>query len=113
MARIGFASDPTPLTYFLFTISPCSDAEAEVKKEEWREIAKRELEDWYKHREEQLEKSKANNRCVIIVSAQSKKWLWWFFMRNLCDKFCNGFPFFKLTIIKAGWIFQVIERNSL
>merc|ERR1711976_975931 len=38
------------------------DAEAETKKAEWREVAKKELEDWYKHREEQLEKSKKNNR---------------------------------------------------
>lgn len=39
-----------------------SDAEAETKKEEWKEIAKQELSDWYKHSEEQLLKNKANNR---------------------------------------------------
>ena len=39
-----------------------TDAESESKKKEWREIAKKELEDWYKHREEQLEKTFKLNR---------------------------------------------------
>ena len=39
-----------------------TDAESETKKTEWREIAKKELEDWYKHREEQLEKTFKLNR---------------------------------------------------
>lgn len=38
------------------------DAESECQKAEWREQAKRELEDWYKHRMEQLEKQKKVNR---------------------------------------------------
>lgn len=38
------------------------DAEEEKKKEELREQAKKELEDWYKHYEEQLEKTKETNR---------------------------------------------------
>lgn len=38
------------------------DAESEKKKAEWREIARRELDEWHKHREEQLEKSKKVNR---------------------------------------------------
>lgn len=38
------------------------DAGSEKKKAEWREIAKRELEDWYRHRDELLEKSKKVNR---------------------------------------------------
>lgn len=38
------------------------DAESEKKKAEWRELAKRELEEWYKHREELLEKAKKANR---------------------------------------------------
>ena len=41
-----------------------TDAESEEKKREWREIAKKELEDWYRHRAEQLEKTKKNNRFV-------------------------------------------------
>lgn len=38
------------------------DAESEKKKAEWREQARRELDDWHKHREEQLDKSKKVNR---------------------------------------------------
>jgi hypothetical protein len=38
------------------------DADSEKKKAEWREIARHELEDWYKHRNEQVEKSKKVNR---------------------------------------------------
>jgi clathrin light chain A len=38
------------------------DAESEKKKAEWREIARHELEDWYKHRDEQVEKAKLLNR---------------------------------------------------
>lgn len=38
------------------------DAEEEKKKTEWREQAKRELEDWYKNRQEQLVKTLANNK---------------------------------------------------
>ena len=38
------------------------DAEEEQKKGEWRELARKELEDWYKQREEQLTKTIANNK---------------------------------------------------
>ena len=38
------------------------DAEEEVKKKELREAAKRELEEWYKNRQEQLAKTKENNK---------------------------------------------------
>lgn len=38
------------------------DKEEEIKKQEWREIAKKELEDWYKNYEEQIAKTKAANR---------------------------------------------------
>lgn len=38
------------------------DADSEKKKAEWRDIARHELEDWYKHRNEQVEKSKKVNR---------------------------------------------------
>ena len=43
-----------------------SDAESEKKKAEWREQARRELDDWHKHREEQLDKSKKVNRFVTV-----------------------------------------------
>jgi hypothetical protein len=38
------------------------DAEEEKKKAEWKEQAKRELEEWYKNRQEQLVKTIANNK---------------------------------------------------
>jgi len=38
------------------------DADEELKKNELRDKAKQELEDWYKHYEDQLEKSKTVNR---------------------------------------------------
>ncbi|KAK3583189.1 hypothetical protein CHS0354_025708 [Potamilus streckersoni] len=38
------------------------DQEEEKKKTEWMHIAKKEIEDWYKHHEEQLVKTKENNR---------------------------------------------------
>ena len=40
-----------------------SDVGSEEKKGEWREMAKKELDDWCKHRDEQLEKTKSSNRC--------------------------------------------------
>lgn len=48
------------------------DEESEKKKGEWREIAKKELEDWYRHRNEQLEKTKANNREAEAVFVQDR-----------------------------------------
>ncbi|KAF5308296.1 hypothetical protein FQR65_LT06289 [Abscondita terminalis] len=38
------------------------DEEEEKKKDELREIARKELQDWYKHHEEQIAKTKAANR---------------------------------------------------
>lgn len=38
------------------------DAAEEKKMQEWRSQAKKELDDWYKSRKDQLEKSKKNNR---------------------------------------------------
>lgn len=40
------------------------DLNEEKKKEEWREAAKRELEEWYRHHEELIAKTKAANRYV-------------------------------------------------
>ncbi|XP_070533843.1 clathrin light chain A-like [Ptychodera flava] len=40
------------------------DAESEKKQTEWREIAKKELEDWYRQRDEQLQKTVASNRAT-------------------------------------------------
>ena len=44
---------------------PCrcsADEEEERKKAEWREAAKKELEDWYKQHEESVSKTRAANR---------------------------------------------------
>lgn len=38
------------------------DAEEEKKKEEWREAARKELEEWYKHHAEAISKTKTTNR---------------------------------------------------
>ena len=43
------------------------DEEEGEKKTEMREIAKKELDDWYKHHAEQLEKTKENNRYVVKI----------------------------------------------
>lgn len=43
------------VTYFV-------DANEEKKKAEMREAAKKELEEWYKHHEELIAKTKADNR---------------------------------------------------
>ncbi|XP_060066822.1 clathrin light chain A-like isoform X1 [Ylistrum balloti] len=40
------------------------DKEEEKKQQEMREGAKKELDDWYKHNQEQLEKTKENNRAA-------------------------------------------------
>lgn len=44
------------------------DAEEQIKKQEWRELAKKELEEWYKHRQEQLVKTIENNRMTNKAS---------------------------------------------
>lgn len=38
------------------------DAEEAQKKEAWREAAKKELDDWYKHHNEQVQKTRETNR---------------------------------------------------
>ncbi len=48
--------------WWCFGVMSRLDKESEKRKAEWREIAKKELDDWYKHREEQLEKTFKLNR---------------------------------------------------
>ncbi|XP_037086772.1 clathrin light chain-like isoform X2 [Pollicipes pollicipes] len=50
------------------------DAEEERKKDEWRESAKKELEDWYKQHEESVSKTRAANRAAEkeLVSGDNK-----------------------------------------
>jgi len=51
------------------------DNEEETKKRELKEVAKKELDDWYKHYDEQLQKSKENNRAAedAFVSERDEK----------------------------------------
>lgn len=49
------------------SISVYPDKEEEKKKQEWREIAKKELEEWYRNHEEAIAKTKAANRYVGFV----------------------------------------------
>ena len=44
------------------------DKEEEVKKVEWKATAKKELDDWYKQRDEQLTKTHANHKLIFIFS---------------------------------------------
>jgi hypothetical protein len=50
----------------IYHISNVDEEEGE-KKTEMREIAKKELDDWYKHHAEQLEKTKENNQYVVKI----------------------------------------------
>ena len=45
-----------------------ADEAEEKAKEEWRQKAKKELDDWYKHHAEQLEKTRENNRYLTPVN---------------------------------------------
>jgi len=51
------------------------DSEEEAKKQELRDIAKKELDDWYKHHNEQMQKTKENNRASeeAFVSERDEK----------------------------------------
>lgn len=42
-----------------------ADEREDKAKEEWKGKAKKELDDWYKHHAEQLEKTRENNRYCI------------------------------------------------
>jgi len=42
-----------------------TDREEAGKMEEWREQARKELDDWYRHRDEQFQKAKALNRYLL------------------------------------------------
>lgn len=48
--------------------APKQDSASKVAEAEWREKAKKELEDWHVHQNEQMEKNKANNRLVSDMS---------------------------------------------
>lgn len=42
------------------------DAEEEKKKAEWKAAAKKELDEWFKNRQEQLAKTHADNKYVFF-----------------------------------------------
>ncbi|XP_059158475.1 LOW QUALITY PROTEIN: clathrin light chain A-like, partial [Physella acuta] len=48
------------------------DSEEEKRKKELKEKAKKELDDWYKHHTEQLEKTKENNRAAETVFVKDR-----------------------------------------
>lgn len=50
------------------------DREEEKKKEELREQAKKELEDWYKHHEETISKTKSSNRYILYIPYHEFIW---------------------------------------
>ena len=47
------------------------DSASKAAEAEWREKAKKELEDWHVHQNEQMEKNKANNRSVDFAGKSS------------------------------------------
>lgn len=46
------------------------DAASKVTEQEWREKAKKDLEEWNLRQNEQMEKNRANNRCVRVSVAK-------------------------------------------
>lgn len=53
-----------------------TDAAEEEAIDEMKQTARKELEDWYRHRDEQLEKTKATNRYHCLST-------------YLCSQLCN------------------------
>ncbi|XP_043983202.1 clathrin light chain B isoform X2 [Gambusia affinis] len=52
------------------------DSASKAAEAEWREKAKKELEDWHVHQNEQMEKNKANNRlCPSLARASEEAFL--------------------------------------
>ncbi|XP_042274055.1 clathrin light chain B isoform X2 [Thunnus albacares] len=52
------------------------DSASKAAEAEWREKAKKELEDWHVHQNEQMEKNKANNRlCPSLTRASEEAFL--------------------------------------
>lgn len=52
------------------------DSASKAAEAEWREKAKKELEDWHVHQSEQMEKNKANNRlCPSLARASEEAFL--------------------------------------
>lgn len=54
-------------------LSAEQDSASKAAEAEWREKAKKELEDWHVHQNEQMEKNKANNRLVSDMSPVNRE----------------------------------------
>lgn len=54
---------------FVFLLLPFKDANSRKQEAEWKEKAIKELEEWYARQDEQLQKTKANNRSVPALLA--------------------------------------------
>lgn len=54
---------------FVFLFLPFKDANSRKQEAEWKEKAIKELEEWYARQDEQLQKTKANNRSVHGASS--------------------------------------------
>ncbi|RNA26717.1 clathrin light chain B-like isoform X2 [Brachionus plicatilis] len=64
------------------------DAEEEKKKNEWKEAAKKELDEWYKNRQDQLEKKHADNKTAesdLLTPEETEKGKEWEKLGKLCD----------------------------
>ena len=51
--------------FIVFLFLPVKDANSRKQEAEWKEKAVKELEEWYARQDEQLQKTKANNRSVL------------------------------------------------
>ncbi|KAE8738415.1 hypothetical protein FOCC_FOCC016105 [Frankliniella occidentalis] len=58
------------------------DANEEKKREEWHEAAKKELEEWYRHHDELIAKTRAANRYVDIFIILKKYLIYLIFILN-------------------------------
>lgn len=61
------------MLFFCYCEPPQKDSASKAAEAEWKEKAKKELEDWHVHQNEQMEKNKANNRLVSDPSAFNKR----------------------------------------
>ena len=52
------------------------DSEEKSEIQEWREQAKKELNDWYERRDEQLGKTQTSNRYVCVSGCHRNLFCW-------------------------------------
>lgn len=68
------------------------DSASKAAEAEWREKAKKELEDWHVHQNEAMEKNKANNRWDVDMShfVMQRSYFLFFNTEVIVAHFCNG-----------------------